>query len=106
MYLQRMEKNKTVFNPQPKAVRIKLPRNKYKQLKIDVLKRDRNRCQLCGKFTNSPPHHVLFRSQGGSDILENLITLCRDCHNMIHHGKESRYYRERIKEKIKGIYEQ
>lgn len=28
-----------------------------------------------------------FRSQGGSDDIENLLTLCRKCHNDLHQGK-------------------
>jgi 5-methylcytosine-specific restriction endonuclease McrA len=29
-------------------------------------------------------HHLIFKSQGGKDIIENLIGLCRDCHNEAH----------------------
>lgn len=29
-------------------------------------------------------HHILFRSQGGDDMLENLITLCVKCHDAVH----------------------
>ena len=32
-------------------------------------------------------HHIIFRSQGGSDELDNLITLCEKCHKAIHDGK-------------------
>ena len=38
-------------------------------------------CQL--KLANDL-HHIIFRSQGGSDEVENLIPLCRDCHNAVH----------------------
>jgi 5-methylcytosine-specific restriction endonuclease McrA len=30
------------------------------------------------------PHHVLRRSQGGLDTLDNLVTLCRACHSWVH----------------------
>lgn len=30
------------------------------------------------------PHHIIFRSQGGEDTLENLITLCAHHHRRIH----------------------
>ena len=29
-------------------------------------------------------HHITYKSQGGSDEIENLIALCRDCHNRAH----------------------
>jgi 5-methylcytosine-specific restriction endonuclease McrA len=30
------------------------------------------------------PHHVLRRSQGGQDTLDNLVTLCRAHHSAVH----------------------
>ena len=60
-----------------------------------ALDRDNYTCQHCGaKNTRLEVHHILFRSQGGSDDLDNLITLCEKCHNNLHHGK--------IELKIKG----
>jgi 5-methylcytosine-specific restriction endonuclease McrA len=42
-------------------------------------------CELCGSWQNiDPPHHIIFKSQGGHDTPENLITLCRDCHDNAH----------------------
>ncbi len=29
-------------------------------------------------------HHLLFKSQGGKDEIENLISLCRECHTKAH----------------------
>ena len=46
-------------------------------------------CRHCGAFTTEPPHHVIFRSQRGSNNSENLIQLCYNCHYEIHHGKNS-----------------
>lgn len=34
-------------------------------------------------------HHIKFRSQGGGDDIENLIGLCRRCHDTAH-GKNPR----------------
>ena len=52
--------------------------------------RDKGICQRCGKWVppGTPPHHIIFRSQGGEDKLENLVTLCLECHQMIHGGKK------------------
>ena len=42
-------------------------------------------CEVCGKVAVDI-HHILFKSQLGTDEIENLIALCRDCHD-IAHGK-------------------
>lgn len=42
-------------------------------------------CEVCGKVAVDI-HHVLFKSQGGTDDIDNLIALCRGCHD-ISHGK-------------------
>lgn len=58
--------------------------------KAMVLHRDNYTCRYCkGKRKDSKleVHHVIFRSQGGSDEEENLITLCHACHKELHDGK-------------------
>ncbi|MEG0577781.1 MAG: RNA-guided endonuclease IscB [Bacilli bacterium] len=55
-----------------------------------VLNRDNFTCQHCkGKSKDSKleVHHIIFRSNKGSDDKENLITLCSDCHYRLHHNK-------------------
>lgn len=52
-----------------------------------ILYRDNYNCQLCGKkHTLLEVHHIIWRSRGGSDNEDNLITLCHDCHSKIHEG--------------------
>lgn len=52
-----------------------------------VLHRDNYTCQVCGKkHTRLEVHHIIYRSQGGTDDESNLITLCEDCHNKVHSG--------------------
>jgi 5-methylcytosine-specific restriction endonuclease McrA len=72
------------MNPQPKRKRIKLSYKKYKELEIKVLERDNCTCQECFCYTEAPPHHIIFRSQGGDDTMENLQTLCVSCHERKH----------------------
>ena len=71
-------------NPCPKTKPIRLKGKAYKDLQIAVLRRDNWQCDECGMYTEAPPHHVIFRSQGGSDTMENLITLCMECHEKEH----------------------
>lgn len=40
-------------------------------------------CRLCGRPAQDA-HHLIFRSHGGDDVPENLIPLCRRCHDSIH----------------------
>ena len=52
-----------------------------------ILHRDNYTCQCCGKKNcRLEVHHIKFRSNGGTDDEENLITLCKDCHKGVHAG--------------------
>jgi len=75
------------MKPQPKEKIIRLKGQAYRKLQRQVLERDEFRCQTCGKYVEDgvPPHHVRYRSQGGSDTMENLKTLCMKCHEKTHH---------------------
>jgi 5-methylcytosine-specific restriction endonuclease McrA len=43
-----------------------------------------SRCQLCGSMQQLEVHHRVFRSHGGKDAEENLVTLCHSCHSALH----------------------
>lgn len=59
----------------------------FYNVKSAVLNRDNYTCQICGeKDTRLEVHHIQFRSKGGSNRMDNLVTLCRDCHKQIHSG--------------------
>ena len=57
------------------------------RLRNHILQRDRWRCQICGSMVNLQVHHPLFRSHGGQDSEDNLITLCAVCHGRVHRLK-------------------
>lgn len=63
---------------------IRLDAASYEHLRQEIFRRDGWRCQFCGARSNLQVHHQQFRSQAGPDIESNLITLCADCHSMIH----------------------
>jgi hypothetical protein len=61
----------------------------FANTKAFVLDRDSHTCQICkGKTKDSrlEVHHITYRSNGGSDESENLITLCKTCHDGVHDG--------------------
>jgi len=51
-----------------------------------VLERDDQSCVSCGDSTDLVVHHIIPRSGGGTNELENLATLCSDCHYFAHGG--------------------
>jgi hypothetical protein len=67
-----------------KTRRIRLDAGRYRELHQQVLERDCWRCQMCCSMQHLQVHHLELRSHLGSDIEENLITLCADCHARIH----------------------
>ena len=59
----------------------------YSSRRSAILHRDNYTCQCCGmKNCRLEVHHIKFRSNGGTDDEENLITLCEDCHKGVHAG--------------------
>ena len=60
----------------------------FYNVKSAVLSRDNYTCQICGaKNTKLEVHHIMFRSDGGSNRMDNLVTLCKDCHAKVHTGE-------------------
>ncbi len=62
----------------------------FYNLKAYVLSRDNYTCQHCKGKSKDPKlqcHHIIFRSNGGTDTPDNLITLCSTCHQKLHEGK-------------------
>lgn len=49
-----------------------------------VYRRDGFRCALCEAVNGLQVHHVVHRSQGGSNSPHNLICLCWKCHAVAH----------------------
>ncbi len=80
------------MTPYPKHNQITLSRHQFKKVAREAYHRDSFTCQWCGKQHPQDnhalsPHHKVFRSQGGDDILENLVSLCiYPCHRFLHDG--------------------
>jgi hypothetical protein len=61
----------------------------FANTKAYVLTRDSHTCQHCkgkSKERRLEVHHIIFRSQSGSDDASNLLTLCKTCHDGLHAG--------------------
>jgi len=73
----------------PKKKRVRLKGKALKILIGGVLARDNFTCQygkFCkkGSYTPIDAHHIVYKSRLGPDSKENLITLCRKCHDQVH----------------------
>lgn len=55
--------------------------------------RDGFRCRHChrkgGPNVRLEVHHIIHRKDGGSDRPDNLVTLCHECHTVLHRGEFS-----------------
>jgi 5-methylcytosine-specific restriction endonuclease McrA len=71
-----------------KSSRLRLPPQRYEELRQQVLRRDGWRCQSCGALSHLEVHHRELRSQSGDDAEQNLITLCTACHAIVHRGTD------------------
>lgn len=88
MFDTALMKNPALANPKIKPWGYqKGPNYGYANTKAMVRARDKYTCAVCkGKHKDGrlDVHHIIFRSNGGSDVPENLITLCRTCHEKLH----------------------
>lgn len=78
------------------------PNYGFGNAKAACLNRDNYTCQCCKtKKGTLHAHHIIYRRNGGADILDNLITLCEKCHNKLHKG-ELKDFEAKLKGKKKG----
>lgn len=63
--------------------RAALDRSAYRALLRDLARRAAARCEVpwCRTVWRLDPHHIVKRSQGGADALENLTLICRTHHD-------------------------
>jgi hypothetical protein len=57
-----------------------------KTLKNKIKERDNNCCQLCGASKDLHVHHIDYNKKNKEE--NNLITLCRKCHNITNYNRE------------------
>jgi len=80
--------------PSPKPL-VEYPEN-WQEIREQVFKRDKYRCQNCGASgVRLNCHHIVPLNKGGTNNLSNLTTLCEKCHAKIHPGMtEFEHYHE------------
>jgi 5-methylcytosine-specific restriction endonuclease McrA len=81
--------------PRPKPRMAERRKASWLRARAAALQRDGHTCRRCGASMRTAPlhvHHVLPRSEGGLTVLDNLLTLCEQCHPIVE--RESRFFRE------------
>lgn len=68
-----------------------------------VHERDDGLCVNCGRAA-CLFHEVIFRSQGGKRMRQNMVSLCWDCHTLEAHGPEAKVYRAKFQEYLLLCY--
>ena len=93
--LDRFERSRTRRN-QARQDKLKAKREASAQmraLRAAVWGRDGGKCRACSTlvqlrsddpFKLMHAHHIRFRSAGGEDTLDNLVSVCGNCHDLIH----------------------
>lgn len=72
----------------------------YYDVRYFVFARDDYTCQVCKKRNRIlRTHHIIFKSKGGTDRADNLITVCTDCHTSENHKVGGILYNWMIKHK-------
>ena len=89
----------------PKTEIIRLAGPKLHDLNDLIYERDGGCCVLCGKAVpyGSKFHHIIFRSHSGSDVEQNGVTLCLDCHKKAH-GVKAKSIKNQLQEYIRRYY--
>ena len=62
----------------------KYPRKTNPDARAKAIERDSHKCVICGSSERLEVHHKKYRSDGGSDDMDNLVTLCAQCHIKAH----------------------
>lgn len=74
-----------------------------KKTKEKVYKRDKGRCIFCG-MPGLPEAHYIPRSHGGLGIEQNIVTVCRPCHDLMDNSILRRKMLETAAEHLQSFY--
>lgn len=84
------------------------------EIKNEEIEIESPECIICNDRGNLELHHVEPRSDGGSDSADNLVHICKDCHDIIHSkpssalnedgGLKDKYREDSLVQFIKSVY--
>lgn len=74
------------------------------EVKKRVWERDAKCCVWCGSFNAAPEAHFIPRSLSGLGIEENVLTLCRKCHNDFDRTPKREEMRNYFRKYLQSMY--
>ena len=74
-----------------------------KKTKRIVYERDNGRCIFCGAM-GLPEAHIIPRSHGGLGCEENIVTVCRRCHDELDNSIKRKDMLQKAAAYLKGFY--
>ena len=85
-------------------MKIRLKGPKLAALNKAIHDRQDGLCAMCGVWIDPGEkfHHVIFKSHGGEDTMQNGVMLCRPCHGLAH-GSDAKGIRERLLRYLEGL---
>lgn len=73
----------------------KINKNFTPKIKKEIFERDDWKCVRCGSYwLEKVPHHITFKSQGGTGEKRNGVSICIDCHRLAHRSVDVRRWFE------------
>lgn len=73
------------------------------KVKRKVYDRDDGKCIFCGRF-GLPEAHIVPRSHGGLGIEQNIVTVCRECHDRMDNSTDREWMIRQAKEYMVQMY--
>jgi 5-methylcytosine-specific restriction endonuclease McrA len=66
---------------EPRVIKVRPEKVAWLEIRTQVLKRDGYRCAHCGiSSVTLEVHHKVAQHHGGETVMDNLLTLCQNCH--------------------------
>ena len=79
----------------------------YYDVRYFVFARDNYTCQVCHKKNKIlHTHHIIYKSKGGTDRADNLITVCAECHTHDNHQEDGILYQWMLNHKKTKQYKE
>lgn len=86
-----MKENKSlVYEPRPKVDHPNIKH--WEKVRSKAISRDGGRCQTCYSSENLEAHHRTYM-RFGNEVIDDVITLCKECHYAITDSIRERRYR-------------
>jgi len=67
----------------------------WRKIRAQVLMRDQNTCYYCGQYADTV-EHLIERSKGGTDSMDNLVAACKKCNYSRVGSKRGAFFKQAL----------